>query len=65
MDRYKKRRKRLYEYIKKLVIILGMEDSVKNHADAMIFYTAICAEASQSCIDCRAKFDILLAVPSR
>ena len=49
-----------------------MEVSIKNHADAMIFYTALCAEASQSAyydfiiiFDCRAKSDILLAIPSR
>ena len=35
-----------------------LEDSVKNHADAMIFRTAICAEASQMCPYRRAKSDI-------
>ena len=35
-----------------------MRISVKNHADAMIFRTAICAEASQMCPYRRAKFDI-------
>ena len=44
--------------------MLGI-NSVKNYADAINFRTAICAEASQSCIDCRAKSDILLAVNSR
>ena len=35
-----------------------MEISVKNLADAMIFHTAICAEASQICPYRRAKSDI-------
>ena len=38
--------------------LIYKEDSVKNHADAMIFRTAICAEASQICHYRRAKSDI-------
>ena len=42
----------------------GMEDRVKNHADAMIFHTAICAAGVTNKNDCRAESDIRLAIPS-
>jgi len=32
-----------------------MEGSVKNHADALILHTAICAEVSQICLDATKK----------
>ena len=37
------------------------EDSVKNHVDTMIFYTAICFRAKANSFDGRYKFDICIA----
>ena len=51
----------LVEYTKYNYIM----NSLKKYVDTIFFQTAICAEASQSCVDCRAKSDILLAIPSR
>ena len=42
----------------------GMEVSVKNHTDAMIFHTAICAAGVTNSKDHRAELDIRLAIPS-
>ena len=44
--------------------VCGMEVSVKNHADAMIFYTAICAADDTNSKDHRAELDIRLAIPA-
>ena len=38
--------------------------SVKNHADAMIFHTAICAAGVTNSKDHRAELDIRLVIPS-
>ncbi len=47
-----------------LEIGAGMEISVKNHADTMIFHTAICAAGITNSHDCRAEFEIQPAIPS-
>ncbi len=47
-----------------LSILSGMEVSVKNHTDMLIFHTAICAGASQIAPDGRHELDIRVATPS-
>ena len=45
-------------------LLIGMEDSAKNNADALFFTQLFVPQASQSSYDRRTELEVLFAIPS-